>query len=101
MGFAERADLVARLSLTGDFASRLRANQSALSRFQGNLGRTGRGVGQLATGLGRAGLVIGGAVVTGLAGAAKAAIDFEDAFAGVRKTVDQAELAAAGLTFEE
>jgi len=97
----ERADLVARLNLDGNFAARLKANQSALGRFQGSLGRTGRGVGQIATGLGRAGLIIGGAVVTGLAGATKAAIDFEDAFAGVRKTVDEAELAAAGLTFED
>src|SRR5688572_31361733 len=100
MGYAERANLVARLDLDGNFASKLKANQKALGGFQSGLGRAGRGAGQLATGLGRAGLLVGGAVVAGLGAAAKAAIDFEDAFAGIRKTVNETELTAAGMTFE-
>lgn len=72
----------------------------SLNRMDAAAGRVGRGVGQMATGFVRASAIVAGATVTGLGAAAKAAIDFEDAFAGVKKTVDETDLAAAGLSFE-
>src|SRR5687768_9715917 len=103
MALAERADLVARLNLDGNFESRLRANTAALGRFHGSMGRVGRGVGQVGAGLARAGAIIGGAVVGGIAAATKAAADYEDAFAGVRKTVEatDGELSVLSEQFRE
>ncbi len=98
MGLAERADLVARLNLDGNFESRLRANTAALGRFQGSMGRVGRGVGQVGAGIGRAGVRIGAAVLGAGAVIAKVAADYEDAFAGVRKTVDATEPELAKLS---
>src|SRR5690606_13894389 len=61
----------------------------------------GRGLGNAARNIERGLLVGGAAAVGGLGLAAKAAVDFEDAFAGIRKTVDEADLTAAGLTFDD
>src|SRR5688572_8162029 len=75
-------------------------------RMAASLGKSlnqnlGRGIGNAANNIGKI-IATGTAVaVGGLVGATKAAIDFEDAFAGIRKTVDEADLKAAGLTFED
>jgi TP901 family phage tail tape measure protein len=73
----------------------------SIGRLESGIGRIGKGAGQLSAGFARSGAIIAGAAVTGLGAAAKAAIDWEDAFAGVIKTVDEADLAKAGLTFDD
>lgn len=66
-------------------------------------GRVGRGVGQVAGGLSRLAFVAGTLAVGGLIASAKAAISFEDAFAGVRKTADltEGEFTALALSFRK
>jgi TP901 family phage tail tape measure protein len=100
MALADTARLAVRIDLEGNAASGIQKLNRQVGNLQGSVGRVGKGFGQIAGGLSRAGMFVGGAAVTGLAAAAKAAIDFEDAFAGVRKTVDEADLTKAGLSFE-
>lgn len=101
MAFADTAELAVRLTLDDRFSRSIRGAQGNLGKFQQSIGRVGKGLGQVSSGMARAGTIIAGVATTGLVGAAKAAIDFEDAFAGVKKTVDETQLAAAGLTFEK
>jgi hypothetical protein len=63
-------------------------------------GRVGKGVGELGVGLARVGAVGFTALAGGLAAASKTAIDFEDAFAGVRKTVEGTSRELDGLGLE-
>jgi TP901 family phage tail tape measure protein len=101
VALAESAKLIAELSLDpSKFTRGVGQALGSVGRLESGLGRAGRGAGQLAGGLARAGTIIAGAAIAGLGGAAKAAIDFEDAFAGVVKTVDESELRAAGLSFD-
>jgi TP901 family phage tail tape measure protein len=100
MALAETAELAVRISLKDNVSAGVRGLQKNLGGLNRSLAQTGRGFGQIGAGVARAGLVVGGAAIAGITAAAKAAIDFEDAFAGVRKTVDEAELKAAGLSFE-
>lgn len=74
---------------------------SSLGKLDSNSKKVGKGFGQLGAGLVRASVVGIGAIGTGLGFVAREAIKFEDAFAGVRKTVDESALAAAGLTFDD
>ena len=88
MNLAETAELSARLSLdTSNFDRGVGRAIGGLSRFQAAMGRVGTGVGQLARGgfriLERGLLALGAAMVYG----GKQAIDFEDAFAGVARTL--------------
>jgi TP901 family phage tail tape measure protein len=101
MALAETAELAVRISLKDNVSAGVRGLQKNLGGLNRSLAQTGRGFGQIGAGVARAGLVVGGAAIAGITAAAKAAIDFEDAFAGVRKTVDETELAKAGLTFED
>lgn len=100
MGLADTAELAVRINLSGNASAGIDKLTRKVNGLGGSVARAGRGVGQIGAGFARAGLVVGGAAVAGLGAAAKAAIDFEDAFAGVRKTVDEADLAKAGLSFE-
>ena len=100
MALSETAELAVRISLKDNVSAGIRKLQGNLGGLSKSLGQMGKGVGQVGAGLTRAGLVVGGAAIAGITAAAKAAIDFEDAFAGVRKTVDEAELTRAGLSFE-
>jgi TP901 family phage tail tape measure protein len=100
MALADTARLAVRIDLEGNAASGIQKLNRQVGNLQGSVGRVGKGFGQIAGGLSKAGLLVGGAAVTALTGAAKAAIDFEDAFAGVRKTVNEADLTKAGMTFE-
>lgn len=101
MTFANPVNLRATLNLDDRFTPGLNNANRALGNFESGLGRVGRGAGQLGSGLARLATIGIGATVGGLTAATVAAISFEDAFAGIRKTVDEADLAAAGLTFEE
>jgi TP901 family phage tail tape measure protein len=100
LALAETAQLAVRINLEGNASAGIDKLNRKVGTLGTSVGRMGRGFGQIGSGLARAGLFVGGAAVAGLTGAAKAAIDFEDAFAGVRKTVDEADLKAAGLSFE-
>lgn len=87
-GLAETAELAVRITLQGNASAGLAGLQKQVNGLGTSLGRVGKGVGQVGAGLTRAGVRIGAVVASGLGLAAKAAIDFEDAFAGVRKTVE-------------
>src|SRR5690348_5242827 len=56
--------------------------------MQGAAGQVGRSIGQVGGGLVRLGAIAAGAAATGLIASAKAATDFEQAFSGVRKTLN-------------
>ena len=101
MALAETATLVAELNLRDNLTGSLNRVSGSLSRFQSGVGQTGRGMGQLAGGLARVGAVAAGAAATGLGYAATKAISFEDAFTGVRKTVNATDLSKAGLSFDK
>ena len=107
MSIAETAHLVTQLDLRDGLSSGLataRRNVTAFGRqVDADVARIGKGVGQVGRGLARVGVIAGGAVAVGLGAAAKAAIDYEDAFAGVRKTVQAtpAELDAMSRRFRD
>jgi TP901 family phage tail tape measure protein len=101
LALAETAELAVRINLEGNASAGLDKLTRKVNGLGGATKRIGKGFGQIGSGLARSGLLIGGAAVTGLGAAAKAAIDFEDAFAGVKKTVDEADLTAVGLSFEK
>lgn len=105
---SDQAKLIAQLvledKLSPSVAQALRSLDKldrGVGRTQKSLGRMGKGAGQIGLGLARVGAVAAGAVAVGLGAATKAAADFEDAFAGVKKTVDEADLAAAKITFKD
>jgi TP901 family phage tail tape measure protein len=100
MAAAETARLVAELSFKDKFSAGVKSAIGAANNLDSGLGRVGKGVGQVGAGLARIGALAAGAAAGGLALAAREAINFEDAFAGVRKTVDEKELTAAGLSFD-
>lgn len=87
MALSETARLIAELSLRDKLSGGVKSALGGLGRLESGVGRAGKGVGQLGAGLGKVGLIAGGAAATGLGLAAKTAIDFQDAFAGVQKTV--------------
>jgi TP901 family phage tail tape measure protein len=101
LALAETAQLAVRINLEGNASAGIDKLTRKVNGLGGATKRIGKGFGQIGSGLARSGLLIGGAAVTGLGAAAKAAIDFEDAFAGVKKTVDEADLQAAGLSFDK
>lgn len=77
-------------------------NLQGIDRTISNIGaKGGQGIRTAASNLAKLGLVAGTVAIGGLAAAARAAIDFEDAFASVRKTVDEADLTKVGLTFRD
>jgi len=98
VALADQAALAVKLTLDDrQFRQGLTKSQGALKGFASNATRVGRGVGQLGAGFVRAGTIIAGAAIGGLGFAAKKAIDFEDAFAGVRKTVDASDSELSNL----
>lgn len=103
MALAEEAKLWVRLGLKDGLTSGLNKAGKGLGRFDSNVGRVGKGVGQMGLGFARAGVIIGAAGVAAGVAAAKVAIDYEDAFAGVRKTVEGTddELNALSLTIRK
>lgn len=98
-----------QLTIEGKRAGTKLGNAAGLTlgqRMGATLGKSlnqnlGRGVSNAANNIGK--MVAAGTVVAvgGLVAATRAAIDFEDAFAGIRKTVDETDLKAAGLSFED
>ncbi len=108
MALADTAKLVATLELKDKFSAQLGKATASLSTAEQKLGaleRTsilaGRGLGVAANNVKLIGLASAAALTTAVGASVNAAVAFEDAFAGIRKTVSETELAAAGLTFED
>ena len=101
MALAETAKLAVNLSLKDGLTPGLRKAGQSVSRFDAGMRRTGKGISQLGGSLAKIGVVAGTVAAVGLYKAAQAAINWEDAFQGVVKTVDAAELERAGLTFDK
>lgn len=91
MSAADTARLLSTLDLDDSrFQRGVSRSLSSLGRLDKGMGRVGKGVGQLGGGLLKVGAVAAGAAAAGLGIAAKKAIDMDDAFAGVVKTVGDA-----------
>lgn len=88
---ADIAELIVALKLRDGVSSGLGRLNGQLKGMQGGLSQVGTGIGQVGTGLDR--LATRGAIAAaaGLGAVVTAAVSFEDAFAGVRKTVDATE----------
>lgn len=97
------ANLIGRVAIqgAGDAVRDLHRVGGAVTTAQSSLSKFTSGSGQLAAGVVRLGAVAAGAATAGLFASAKAAINWEDAFAGVRKTVDAspAQLTKLGEAF--
>jgi TP901 family phage tail tape measure protein len=100
VGVGETAKLIASLELKDKFSPGMKSATASLGKFEKGLGKASSGAGQLAGGLTKAGTRIAAGVALGLTGAAKAAIDWQEAFTGVQKTVDASSL-AKGTTFRD
>ncbi len=101
MAVADTAKLIAELGLKDKMSAGLGKAAKNLGTFEKGVGRVGKGVGQVGAGIVKSAAVIGTAATTAIGAAAKATIDWQDAFAGVVKTVDAKELKGAGLTFRD
>lgn len=108
MATSETAKLIAELALKDKLTPEVTKALVSLdkldrgvNRTSKSLGRMGKGAGQVGLGLAKVVAFGAGAAVVALGAGTKAAIDFESAFAGVRKTVSGAELEAAGLSFDK
>lgn len=89
MALADTASLAVKLTLDDrQFTGPLKRVQSRLGTFNKSFGQVGGGVGKLATGFGRVFATGALAGAGALAAATKTALDFQDAMAGVSKTVD-------------
>jgi TP901 family phage tail tape measure protein len=99
VAIAETARMLAELGFDGrKYDAGVKKSMGLTDKLDKGIGRIGKGTGQLSAGLARAGTRIAAGVGLGFAGAAKAAIDWEDAFTGVRKTVDASEPEFANLS---
>lgn len=88
----EVANLIVALKLDDSgFSGKLNGVGRALGRMDAGLSRMGRGVGQVGAGVARLGTIGAAAAAGGLAAVVTTAVSFEDAFAGVEKTVDASE----------
>lgn len=101
MAGSEIQRLIAELVLSDKLTPGVNKALGSVGKLETGLQRASRGAGQVASGMARAGTRIAAGIGVGLGAAAKAAIDWEDAFQGVVKTVDEAQLNAAGLTFDD
>ncbi len=101
MALADTARLIVQLALDDKFSGPAKRVNSQLSLLQRGGEQMGRGLRQVTGGLNtlgtRAALVAAG----GLTAVVKTAVDFEDAWAGVEKTVNETDLSKAGLSFEK
>ena len=101
MALAETAELAVRIGLKDNLSTGLDRMTRSVGRFDTGMGRATKGVGQIGKGIGKAGLRVGGIVALGLVAVAAAAIEVDDAFSGIKKTIDEQDLEAAGLSFDK
>src|SRR5690242_19446587 len=95
----DAARLFARISVAGadSSARELRQFGSQVDSTQNHLNQIGRGSVSVASGLARIGVAAGALALPGMGAAARTAISFQDAFAGVRKTVEGSPAELDGL----
>jgi len=96
-----QSNLEVVISARDNFTATANKVIGSLGRMNAAAGKIGGGVARTAGGIARIGAVVGAAVIGLGAGAVKLAVSYEDAFAGVRKTIDEADLIAAGTSFDE
>jgi TP901 family phage tail tape measure protein len=87
VALADTARLATVLTLKDGLSPGLQKAGRNVGAFDKGMGKAGKSVGRMAGGVAKAGAVVTGFAVAGLGFAAKAAIEWEDAFAGVRKTM--------------
>src|SRR5687767_7209518 len=88
---ADIAELIVALKLRDGVSGGLGRLNGQLKGMQGGLSDVGRGIGQVSSGLGTIATRGAIAAAAGIGAVVTAAVSFEDAFAGVRKTVDATE----------
>jgi len=89
MALADTAQLAVKLTLDDRaFSGPLKRVQSNLGGLSKSFGKIGTGVGKVGAGLFRVGAIAVTAAGAGLVAATKTALDFQDAMAGVSKTVE-------------
>lgn len=104
MALADTAKLIASLELKDSFSRGLKTADKNLSAFEKRFGKVGataqKGIGNAASNLAKGAAIVGAATVGLVTASVKAAADYEQAFAGVAKTVDatDAELAKLSAT---
>lgn len=102
MAIADTARLVASLELNDKYTKGVDRAIHKTDQLERRISKIGsRGLSQVGKNIEKTAVTIGAIGVGGLVAATKAAIDFEDAFSGIRKTVDATQLAKAGLTFDD
>lgn len=88
-------------AIVGEFQRQMAAASQSVRAVSGDLSKMAKisqsQAEQFAT-MGRAGVVAGGAIAAGMGLAVKAALDYETAFAGVRKTTDATEAQFAEIS---
>lgn len=87
---ADIAELIVALKLRDGLSSGLGRLNGQLRNMEGGLSQVGRGTGQVAGGIARIGTVAGVAAAGGLTAVITTAASFEQAWAGVTKTVEGA-----------
>lgn len=87
MALADTARLIASLELQDKFSRPAGRITGSLNQMEGNFSRIGRGAGQVGSGLARLGTIAATGAAVGLGAVVKASADFEQAFAGITKTV--------------
>lgn len=88
MAIADTARLATVLTLKDGLSPGLAKTTKNVGKFDSGIGKAGKGVGTFGKGVAKAGAIVATFAGIGLAASAKAAIDWEDAFQGVVKTVD-------------
>jgi TP901 family phage tail tape measure protein len=91
VALADTARLATVLTLKDGLSPGLQKAGRNVGAFDKGMGRAGKSVGRMAGGVAKAGAVVTTFAVAGLGFAAKAAIEWEDAFQGVVKTVDASD----------
>lgn len=98
---ADRTVRVRLEAIIGPFQAQMAQASAAVKSVTGDvaaLGKTSSAQAEQFQTMGRAGVVAGAAIAAGMGFAIKAAIDYESAFAGVRKTTDATEAQFAQIS---
>jgi TP901 family phage tail tape measure protein len=97
MALSDTARLATVLTLKDGLSPGLKKASGNVGAFDKGMGKAGKSAGRMAGGIAKAGAVVTGFAVAGLGFAAAKAIEWEDAFQGVVKTVDASESEFAAL----
>ncbi len=97
MALAETAKMIAELSFKDKLTPGVNKAIGSVGKLESSFGRVGKGAGQLAGGALRVGTAVAATAITLAGAASKIGMDFDDAFAGVKKTVTASESDLASL----